>query len=646
MEDYIMIRKITRAIADKINCDRLYASVVDVASYHRIQASTGFRAAANYCNDKLNRLGVPSEILSYPANYEKMFLCSPSFQEWDIKGARCTLVEPFEWDLADFDGDAISVIQRSCACNYMENGLEILLMDKGTSPENYEGVDFTDKLLFISEDFNNFGWALEKGALGFISDHVAVSPTRSRSDMRNLRKYTSFWKKSENDIMAFGYVITPQMGDKLRKACYDMAAQGKLPKAKCFVDASFYDGALENVSAVLPGTSGKEILITAHLCHPRASANDNASGVAAGIEALNVINMMIKEGKLKPLTHSIRLLLIPEFAGTYAYFDAIGEDKKKALAGINLDMVGGKQNGLYGPLTLTSLPYSTPSFVSNLANLVLDELKKDADALDGHKVPMFNSTVAEFTGGSDHVVLSDPTIGVPAPMLGQFPDFNYHTNGDTPDVVDPYILHKSCAIAASYAYILATLDEEAMPEIFAAQMRDMVKKLSEISDKANEGEIKGTSNKAFDHVTRFYVDSCDHLKAFIRNNDLEIQSQKDRLLSVAKTMFELCGGKGEEIAVDESKVYVPKRLFTGPIDRLHVFAKTDEQKAAIAHFNKNIAPLSKGNRSFAILVVFYMDGVRTNAEIARLIAADMGIDSFELINGYIELLITLGLAKK
>ena len=91
---------------------------------------------------------------------------------------------------------------------------------------------------------------------------------------------------------------------------------------------------------------------------------------------------------------------------------------------------------------------------------------------------------------------------------------------------------------------------------------------------------------------------------------------------------------------------MPVRLFTGPIDKLEVFAKTDEQKAAIAHFNKNIAPLSKGNRSFAILVVFYMDGVRTNAEIARLIAADMGIDSFELINGYIELLITLGLAKK
>ena len=642
-----MIRKTTRAIADRINCDRLYSAVCDVAKFHRIQASTGFRAAAVYCNDKLNKLGVASEILSYPANYEKMFLTSPSFQEWDIKGARCTLVEPFEWDLADFDGDAISVIQRSCACDYMENGLEIVVMDKGTAMENYEGVDLKDKLLLISQDFNNFAWAIkEKGALGFISDHVAVSPTRSRADMRNLRKYTSFWKKSEDDLMAFGYVITPQMGDKLREACAKLAKEGKLAKAKCFVDASFYDGALENVSAVIPGTSGKEILITAHLCHPRASANDNASGVSAGIEAMNVINMMIKEGKLPALKHSIRLLLIPEFAGTYAYFDAIGEEKKNILAGINLDMVGGKQNGLYGPLTLTSLPYSTPSFVSNLANLVLDELKKDADALDGHKVPMFNSTVAEFTGGSDHVVLSDPTIGVPAPMLGQFPDFNYHTNGDTPDVVDPYILHKSCSIAAAYSYILATLDEESMPEIFAAQMKDMVKKLSEISDKANEGILKGTSNKAFDHVTRFYVDSCDHLKAFIRNNDLEIQSQKDRLLSVAKTMFELCGGKGEDITIDEAKVFVPVRKFTGPIDKLTTFAKTEEQKAALKNFDMNIAPLAKGSHSYAILIAFYMDGKRTNAEIARLVAADMGIDSFELINGYIEVLIALGLAEK
>ena len=38
------------------------------------------------------------------------------------------------------------------------------------------------------------------------------------------------------------------------------------------------------------------------------------------------------------------------------------------------------------------------------------------------------------------------------------------------------------------------------------------------------------------------------------------------------------------------------------------------------------------NMVFAILVVFYMDGVRTNAEIARLIAADMGIDSLDFVD--------------
>lgn len=641
-----MIRKNTRAIASRVNRDRLYSTVCDVAKYHRIQASTGFRAAANYCCDKLNKYGVKSEVLSYPADNHTMFLTSPSFQEWDIKAARCTLVEPFEWCLADYDGDAISVIQRSSACDYTAEPLEIVLMDKGVTEEAYEGVDLKGKLLFVSDDFNNFAWAIkERGALGFISDHVAISSTRSRSDMRNLRKYTSFWRKSEDDIMAFGYVITPQMGDKLRNVCHEMRKEGKLPKAKCFVDSSIYDGAFENVSAVLHGTSGKEILITAHLCHPRASANDNASGVSAGIEAMYTIKQMLDDGLLPPLKHTIRLLLVPEFAGTYAYFNAIGDEKKNILAGINLDMVGGRQNGLYGPLTLTSLPYSTPSFVSNLANLILDELQHDVDALDGHKVPMFNSTIAEFTGGSDHVVLSDPTIGVPAPMLGQFPDFNYHTNGDTTDVVDPEILHKSCTIAAAYAYSLATLGDNDISEVFAAQLKDMTKKLSEISDKANAGTLNESANKAFDHITRFYVDACDHLKAFIGDN-LDIESQKDRIIAVSKSMIELCGANGEALKIDESKVYVPKRLFVSPIDRIAVFAKTKEQKAAVANFDKNIAPLAHGHHSYTILISFYMDGKRTNAEIARLVTIDTGIASFELVNGYIELLIALGLAEK
>ena len=41
--------KIKRTIDPK----RLYTTVKEVSSYHRIQASTGFRKAAKYCNEKL-----------------------------------------------------------------------------------------------------------------------------------------------------------------------------------------------------------------------------------------------------------------------------------------------------------------------------------------------------------------------------------------------------------------------------------------------------------------------------------------------------------------------------------------------------------------------------------------------------------------
>ena len=640
-----MIRNKTDIISKRVNPDRLYLVVYDVAQFHRIQASTGFRAAAEYCKKRLESNGIKSEILSYPAKEGVMFLTSPSFKEWDCRSASLTLVSPEEICLADFSADAISVIQRSVPCDYREKGLEVFLMDKGSAKENYENDDLSGKLLFIDRDFNEYGWTLEKGALGFISEHVAEMGSRTRGDMYDIRKYTSFWAKKPTDISAFGFVITPRMGDRLRKICLAEREHGRLPVAKCHVDSSLYDGHLENVTAVLEGISGKEILITAHLCHPRASANDNASGVSAAIESLVALKSLIDDGKLPPLKHTIRILLVPEFAGTYAYFDAIGDKKSDILAGINLDMVGGRQSKGYGPLTVTSLPHSTPSFTISALVSVLECLRKEADALDGNKVPMFNSTVSSFVGGSDHVVLSDPTIGVPSAMVGQFPDLNYHTNGDTIEVIDRNVLHKSCSLAASFAYIMATLSEDELPEILSSTAKCMTADLAGVIDDSACGSLKVSSSKAFEIISRFYADGLDHLSDFGIDEKL-YREAKESIIDMAQGMFDMCPVCDADISAEQKDIYIPKRLFTGPIDRLEAFAKTEEQLKNIENFNKTLAPIAKGNHTYQILIAFYMDGMRTNAEIARLIAADCKISSFELVNGFIELLISLGLAEK
>lgn len=43
------MRQVSEFLRQAVEPKRLYTVVKEVSSYHRIQASTGFRKAANYC---------------------------------------------------------------------------------------------------------------------------------------------------------------------------------------------------------------------------------------------------------------------------------------------------------------------------------------------------------------------------------------------------------------------------------------------------------------------------------------------------------------------------------------------------------------------------------------------------------------------
>ncbi len=78
-----MLEKYTALIMEKVSKKRLLQNVNDVARFHRIQASTGFRAAAEFCKEKLKLWGIEAQIQSYPADEEVIFDTYPSFFEWD-----------------------------------------------------------------------------------------------------------------------------------------------------------------------------------------------------------------------------------------------------------------------------------------------------------------------------------------------------------------------------------------------------------------------------------------------------------------------------------------------------------------------------------------------------------------------------------
>ena len=89
----------------------------EVSNFHRIQATTGFREAAQFVCKKINNLGIHAEIHSYEANENQWYLQQKMFQEWDCKEATLDLVHE-KIRLADFNEEAISIIQKSYPCDY------------------------------------------------------------------------------------------------------------------------------------------------------------------------------------------------------------------------------------------------------------------------------------------------------------------------------------------------------------------------------------------------------------------------------------------------------------------------------------------------------------------------------------------------
>lgn len=641
-----------RTIRDAVDGDRITNDIRTISSYHRIQASTGYREAARKLAATLQSEGIDARILSYPFDEKHWYLASKSFMEWDIKDAWLELVTEGPKVLADFRTEATAIVQKSHPCDHRREPLDIVMLEAGATEASCEDLDFSGKLLFLRDDFNRYmDWAFaKKGAIGFVTDYLREVPgVRTRADLYDARNYTSFWWQNiEKEPAIFGFVLTPRQGDELAALCRKMTPSS--PQARCEVDTSLYPGEIEVVECYLKGEIDEDILIVAHLCHPRPSANDNASGAACALEAARVIHKLLDEGRLPALRRGIRILWVPEFAGTYAWLSDVKNPSAKIIAGINLDMVGGRQLEGYGPLTLTSQPQAAPSIVTAMAEICLEQVKKNAHGLDGEgDVPMFNAFIAPFSAGSDHQVLSDPTIDIPTPMLGQWPDKHYHTSADTVERVDPFILHKSASIAAGFSYALANLNEDdaflLLSKAYERFIRELVSVISE------ERESVGLSDK-LRHIAKVHQAGIRDVKRFFKQMpDVKTLDQKiesfstliDRQLEQFMAMLyegdQLEGAMEEDCDPALEYAYRPVRLYRSPIMRLIEYALEDEEKmGAYRTYMKAHHERVPNARTYELLIQYYIDGERTLGDITRLLKLESGCDDPAFVHAYVQLL--------
>lgn len=673
-----MLKDLFSTVKDAYSGPAAKQHVAALSQFHRLQASPGYRAAAGYCLAQLQAWGIQAEILSFPADTETTFWTCRMFQEWEATEATLDLALPSGgwWRLADYAEDRIALIQRSLP---FDGEVEVVVLDDGSAPEDYAGLDLAGKVVLTQGDVREVQrWAIcERGAVGILFDGMRdLQPVRQRVDLPDARQYTSFWWWEGEEPRGFGFVLTPRQGDRLRALARQQAQRDEGPlRARVHVASRLYDGQIEVVSALIRGRSDEETVVVTHLCHPQASANDNASGAGAALEAARVLQSAIADGCLPVPQRSIRFLWVPEMTGTYAYLATHEDMLARMVAGINLDMVGENQALCESVFLIERPPEAMAGFAGDLLEALHDELQEGARNLAGTaSYPLYRHAVTPFSGGSDHYIFSDPTVGVPMPMLIQWPDKFYHTSADTIDKVDPAMLALAGRLAAAYAYTVAAAGEAEARwlarEITARAKARLAWLAQECyleamqSESAEElGALAGRTTRAL----AFRAERAgESLRALLRlapalGDVVEAGVQAVQAAAGAEwaglepELRRLARGLGAaglppapEPPADEwserAQGLVLRRVYRGPVETSALLARLDPagraDAEALARAHRELA------RTLLVHMLYWMDGRRSLAEIADLVECETGQRDLELMVRLAELMIRAGLLQE
>jgi aminopeptidase YwaD len=656
----MMIEPVMAILRERFSGVRAAEHVAELVQHHRIQASPGFRAAAHYCLEQLKGAGIDAELLSFRASEEVSYWSLPLFSEWKARAAALDLISPAEAarSLADFSRNKISLIQHSAPAGAEA---DIVVLEDGEKEEDYQDLDVSGKVVVTKGDLDIVRHLAveERGAIGIIFDGMRETPpVRGRFDLPNARQYTSFWWQA-GVKKCFGFVIPPAVGVWLRDLTRGRRERGETPpRVSAHVDTDFVDGEMEVVSALLPGERQDEIVIIAHLCHPQPSANDNASGAAVALEGALTLGWLIREGVLPKPQRSIRLLLVPEIRGTCAYFATDPERASRMLVGLNLDMVGQDQSKCGSSFIIERPPDASASYAPDLLEFIRERLDR-APAFSGEpELPLYREASTRFSGGSDHAILSDPLVGVPTPMIIQWPDRFYHTDQDTIDKVDPEALRRVGVLSGTYAYFLAQAGEEEVRwmalEYVARHKRRLLEFLQESLSRAfTSGEASASLISFLERKVDYLSDRGQAaLETLRRLEEVEIDGYAEEMREFAvaerrKARYVLAGLAPQERedeerapALPEERDWILERKTPGPVSVTRDFGRlSPEERRIWLKLSRDYKGKTMTLRS---LLLFWADGRRRLSEIVELIEMETGWRAAEFIGTYAELLGGLG----
>lgn len=650
-----MFTELLHTLSSEVSAERAFDHILALSRFHRIQASPGYRRAAEYCIDRLLEDGADARLIHYPAERNVNFWHFPSFEEWSIRQAVLKIVSPPELQgkLADFNDCAISVIQRSKPTPSEGVTAEVVDVGEGRSERDFRKGKGKIAICDACRVSQVYEAANRAGITGVILYKQRELPgVRHGSGVYGARQYNSFWW-DEKDL--FGFVLTPEDGDRL-VGYLRSGIQRRPVKAWALVDSESYPGTFEVVTSLIPGVEDKEILLIAHLCHPKPSAGDNASGIAVLLEIHKVIASLIEKQILPQPRFGIRFLMVPEITGTFAYLSREHSARQRLMAGLNLDMVGQRQELTSSTLCIEAPPMASAGFIQYLTEHAIRKVfsSKGGMGLASDLISV-RMEATSFSGGSDHYVLSDPTVGVPTAMLIQWPDRFYHTSADTPDKISAETLRAIAMAAGAVIYTLARADESDLKlaaDIVGQSLRkDAISKIARFSQsdaplwislEYEAGVLLEYGRKVLSGLASFLPKSKSlqrrvrgHMKAYTKC--VKAEAEVCNLPSIAAT-----ARKRARDRMRKHSDAVARRLSPGPVyPELALSKTTKRRRSQYARWRRREAKADL----IWVLSLFWADGERSVTDISRLIAAEIGETNPDLVRLCFEISADCGLVE-
>ena len=453
---YVVPQPLFNEIAAEYSGERALENVRGITQFHRIQASPGFSQAREWVVERLKSYGITElEVERFPSDGRTRYSTHIGPMAWTVREGELWVEAPFRERLCRFSDQPVCLSTLSNGGEWRGEAVEV---GRGDDAASYQGKDVRGKIVFAS------GYAgavhreavIRRGALGVV---IYPDPD-SQPEYPDLVRYNGLWVQAEEkDKATFGFQISRRQWDRLRL----LVAAGKLTlHAK--VDAELHPGALEVTSAYLRGSDpSKEIILVAHLDHYKSGANDNASGSASLVEIARTVKTLLDQKRIPPLKRTLHFLWVPEHFGTVAWLTRHPEISQRAIAALNLDMVGENLVKTNSRLNIARTPDSLPSFLNDLVENVAEQVEAAELVSPNGTHNLFHWRMTPYTAGSDHEMFNDGNVRVPAVQFGHWPDWTHHTNEDTVDKVDSTTLRRVGVLAAASAVWLATAgDEEAM----------------------------------------------------------------------------------------------------------------------------------------------------------------------------------------